>query len=125
MDEKKIKAAVEIITKRILTPVLYLYEEEVLEFICFSDSCAPQEDFDEAERLIYEALGIQCEIVDIREFSTRDRLEIIETAELVYSADHLVQMLFESAMSAEAQQSEAIKEILIQRKKDTGTYYIS
>lgn len=125
ITENELQTAVEIITERILTPILYMYEEEVTEFICFSDSNAPQEDFDEAERVVFETLGLKCEIVDIREFSESDRLEITNTARPVYAADSLVQVLFESAMYADVQRIIDERSSIIQRKSDTESYYLS
>ncbi|MGN0162127.1 MAG: hypothetical protein ACI4EA_00915 [Candidatus Ornithomonoglobus sp.] len=125
INETELKTAVDIITERILTPVLYMYEEEVTEFICFSDSNAPQEDFDEAERVVFETLGLQCEIVDIREFPESDRLEIATTARAVYTADPFVQMLFENAMYADVQRIIDERSSIIQRKSDTQSYYLN
>lgn len=125
INETELKTAVEIITEKILTPVLYMYEEEVTEFICFSDSNTSQEDFDDAERAVFDVLGLQCEIVDIREFPEIDRLEISNTARAVYTADPLVQMLFESAMYADVQRIIDENHSMIQRKADTQSYYLN
>lgn len=125
INETELKTAVEIITEKILTPVLYMYEEEVTEFICFSDSNTSQEDFDDAERAVFDVLGLQCEIVDIREFPETDRLEISNTARAVYTADPLVQMLFESAMYADVQRVIDENHSMIQRKADTQSYYLN
>ncbi len=125
INETELQTAVEIITERILTPILYMYEEEVTEFICFSDSNAPQEDFDEAERVVFETLGLKCEIIDIREFPESDRLEIASAAQTVYSADPFVQMMFESAIHADVQRLADEKSLLIQRKSDTKSYYLN
>ncbi|MDD6762927.1 MAG: hypothetical protein PUD92_04745 [Clostridiales bacterium] len=125
INETELTTAVEIITEKILTPVLYMYEEEVTEFICFSDSNTSQEDFDDAERAVFDVLGLQCEIVDIREFPETDRLEISNTARAVYTADPLVQMLFESAMYADVQRIIDENHSMIQRKADTQSYYLN
>lgn len=124
-NDEVLQAAVDIITEKILTPVLYMYIEEVVEFICFSDSKTPQEDFDEAERAIYTALGLKCEIVDIREFDEADRLEITKTAEAVYTADPILRSLLESAMAADVQHIALKKAAYLERKNDTGTYYVN
>lgn len=124
-DEKKLREAVNIIIERILTPVLYVYCDEILEFICFSDSKTDLEDFADAEAAIYVNLGLKSEILDIREFPEDERVEIINNAELAYAEDEFVKMLFETAMMADNDRTQKLKKDMISRKLETGTYYIN
>lgn len=117
--------AIDIITERILTPVLYMYEDEAVEFICFCDSNISIEDFRETERAVYTELGISVEILDIREFDESDRWDIIVSSRLVYAANELIKMAFEQAMLADLEKRTNIKNEILKRYDETGTYYIN
>ena len=125
IDKITLNEAVNIILDRILTPVLYMYEDEALEFICFADVNTPEEDFHDAEKVLFQALGINAEIIDIRSFDETDRVEITENAELLYSENDMVKLLFEAAMSADKERSMNFKRDVLKRRGETGTYYIN
>lgn len=125
MDESMLIRAIDIITERILTPVLYMYEDEAVEFICFCDSNISIEDFRETERAVYTELGISVEILDIREFDESDRWDIIVSSRLVYAANELIKMAFEQAMLADLEKRTNIKNEILKRYDETGTYYIN
>lgn len=125
IDSETLIQAITIILDRILTPVLYLYSDEALEFICFSDIKTGEEDFRDTEAVLYRTLGINAEIIDIREFDEHDRVEITNSAQLLYAENDIVKMLFESAMVADKKRIMNIKSDTIARKAETGTYYTS
>lgn len=117
--------AIDIITERILTPVLYMFiDDEAVEFVCFCDSKTCEEDFRATELEIYNAVGICCEIVDIRAFDENDRVEIISNHQPVYSADDFVRLIFENAMYNDLHRAEEEKRTMIERKRETGSAYI-
>lgn len=124
-NEQSLQEAVNIILDRILTPILYVFRDEILEFVCFPDSKTNPEDFYDTEKAIYENLGLRTEILDIRDFPEEERMEIINNAELAYAEDDLVKMLFETAMIADNDRTQNYKKELISRKNETGSYYIS
>lgn len=124
-EEEILREAAAIIIEKILTPVLYMYVEETVEFICFCDSSTADEDFRNAEQAVFDELGLSCEIVDIRQFDENDRLQITSAAEMVYSANDVITMLFEHAMYADAERLMQEKKDTIKRKAETGTYYIN
>ncbi len=123
IEKEKIAGAIAIIIEKILTPVLYMYIDETVEFICFCDSGTADEDFRRTERAVFDEFGLSCEIVDIRQFDENDRLEITATAEMVYSANEFTTMLFEHAMYADAERIMHEKQDVLKRKAETGTYY--
>lgn len=125
IDDNTLQEAIDIILDRILTPVLYMYADEVLEFICFADNNISDEDFRETEEALLFNLGITAEIIDIRSFDENDRVEITNTATLLYAEDDLVKMLFEAAMSADKERMIGFKRETLTRKNETGTYYIN
>lgn len=126
INDELIQEAVDIITDKILTPVLYMYiDNEAFEFVCFADPNTDEAVFIEAETEIYEKLGIVAEIVDIRYFDESDRVQITQTAEPVYSANELCHMVFEKAMIVDEEHMMSLKREIIERKNDTGTYYIN
>ena len=125
IDEITLNDAVNIILDRILTPVLYMYEDEALEFICFADVNTPEEDFRDTEEALFLNLGIKAEIIDIRSFDESDRVEITNTAELLYSENDVVKLLFETAMTADKGRMINFKRDTLKRRNETGTYYIN
>lgn len=125
INDEIINEAVEIILDRILTPVIYMYADEAIEFICFADGNTEEEDFLETEAALMTNLGINAEIIDIRSFDETDRVEVTETAELVYAQSDLMKTLFESAMAADKERFVTEVNNVIDRKSDTGSYYLS
>lgn len=125
IHKEKLNSAVEIILENILTPILYMYTDEVIEFIVFCDSCTSDEALRHAEELIFNSVGLTSEIVDIREFDDSDRSAVIMNAELVYAESDEVLSMFENAMFQELELHTADKLITMERKEKTGTYFMS
>ena len=125
INDETVDKAVEIILDRILSPVIYMYADEAIEFICFADGNTQEQDFLDAEAALMINLGISAEIIDIRSFDEADRVEITQTAELVYAQSELMKTLFESAMAADKERVITEKTKIIDRKTDTGSYYLS
>ncbi len=123
ITEETLVEAAAIILERILTPVLYLYQEEALEFICFPDANTEEEDFLETQAALYLNLGINAEIVDIRAFDAPDRVTITKTAQLVYAESEFIQTMFEMAMQTDEAKLELGKLETLDRKNETGTYF--
>lgn len=125
MKYEFISKAVKTIKDKVLTPVIYMSEhEEFAEFICFCDRKITMQEIYDTEKEIEEILGIQAEIVDIREFSEHERLEIIGQCELVYSENNFIEKLFESSMVADYQKMMNEKYYMINRQKECGTFYV-
>lgn len=125
IDYNTLQDAVNIILDRILTPVLYMYDEEVLEFICFTDSNISEDEIRSTEESLLKTLGVSAEIIDIRNFDECDRVDITTGAVLVYAEDDIIKTLFEAAMSADRERMLVLKRETLKRKNETGTYYIS
>ncbi len=125
INDEIIAEAVGIILDKILTPVIYMYADEAIEFICFADGKTEDQAFLDAESALMIDLGINAEIIDIRSFDEADRVEVTQTAELVYAESELIKTLFESAMAADKERLIMRKNEVIDRKSDTGTYYLS
>lgn len=123
ISEETINKAVDIILDKILTPVLYMYADDIVEFVCFTDSGLDEEVFRKTEEILYEVLGLKCEILDIRVFSEFERVEIINSATFLFAEDELVKSLFEAAMIADNERAQSVKELAIERKAETGSYY--
>lgn len=124
-EEEKLAEAVDIILENILTPIIYMYLDEVVEFIVFCDYDTPAEVFRRTEEIIYFNLGLNVEIIELREFDEGDRVDIAESAYIVYAENESMPMLFETAMTADVEMMQLWKKELLKRKTDTGTYYIS
>ena len=122
----RIEKAVEIILENILTPILFMYEDEIIEFIVFSDSRAIRDDvFRRTEAEIYFNLGLNVEITDIREFANSDRTDIMTNAELLFSESDEMLSAFEAALFEDMEMQALDKIRAINRKNETGTYYVN
>lgn len=125
IDEKILIEAVDIILERILTPVIYLYSDEAMEFICFTDTNTSEEDFYDTQAALFLNLGITAEVVDIRNFEHADRVEITKTGQLLYAENEAIQTMFEMAMIADEARVNANKKESLMRKEETGTFFAS
>lgn len=125
IEEEKLIGAIETILDNILTPVIYMYMDEVVEFVCFCDGNIDDEVLRKTEEIIYTNYDICAEVLDIREFDEADRCDIVTNAELVYAVDDIVKMLFETATFADVQMIMEEKRAALERKAETGTYYLN
>ena len=125
LDEQIVLDAVDIILDNILTPVLYMYEDEAIEFICFPDGNISEEDINQTELELARRLSLNAEIVDIRSFDESDRVEITRNARLLYSENEFVKLMFESAMAADKARLMCDKREMISRNAETGTFYVN
>lgn len=123
IDEKILTEAVDIILERILTPVIYLYSDEAMEFICFTDTNTSEEDFYDTQAALFLNLGITAEVIDIRNFEQADRVEITKTGHLLYAENEDIQTMFEMAMIADEARVNANKKESLMRKEETGTFF--
>lgn len=122
---ENMETALRLLKEKILTPVLYMLEyDDRINFICFCDKSIKMQDLYNAETEITNVLGVPTEIIDIREFSEPDRLEILRDAELVYSEDPLVEQIFIASMAEDYRNAVAEKQNMLERYKHTGSYYL-
>ena len=69
MDYELKNKLVKIISKNILTPVIYMIENDnLLDFICFCDRNIKMQEIYNVEQQIKEVTSKNVEIIDIREF---------------------------------------------------------
>lgn len=125
MDFNIIAEAVRIIEGSVLTPVIYMAETDFkAEFICFCGTeLSDEEAYDVGEKLT-RLLEKPTELVDISEYNENDRLEIIQTAELVYSEDPLIEQMFALGMAEEYRRIQEQKKSMLKRMSEIGTYYL-
>ena len=125
MNQETINKAVSIITQKLLTPLLYKLEDEVsIRFIGFFDTNMDFSEITATEEAVSAYVDFPLEIIDIREFEVSDILNIIETAELVYSMHPVMENFFGSAIANELEIYKQIKQSYVERKNTTGTLYI-
>lgn len=125
MDYELINKAVKIIKTRVLTPVIYMSDhDDWVEFICFCDGKITIRDLYETEQEVKAVLDREVEIIDIREFSEAERLEIIEQCELVHSENPFIEKIFASSMLTDYQNLMNEKRDMLNRQKESGTYYV-
>ncbi len=125
MDYELIVKAVDIIKSKILTPVIYMSDHgDWVEFICFCDGKVEMRTLYEAENEVKELIGRDAEIVDIREFSESERVDIIARCEPVHSESPLIEKLFEASMLTDYQNLINEKRDMLIRRKESGSCYI-
>jgi len=125
MNAELKKRAIEVITEHILTPVLYFLEDDYQnEFVCFCDT---NMDFDvvaETEMILCELLQKNTVVIDIREYCEADRMEIINEAELIYSANPMLERIFELSMAEDFKRAAMQKAELVRRYDNSGSVYL-
>ena len=122
---KSIDTAIKVLCEKVLTPVLYMIEyEDRINFICFCDRNIKVDELYNVSTQLMDILDIPVEIIDIREFSEADRIEILRTAELVYSEDPMIEQIFVASMAEDLRDALKRKFDMLDRKDKTGTYFI-
>ena len=97
---ENMETAVKCFKERILTPILYMLEyEDKVDFICFCDQNIKLKELDEVSGKLTDILGVPAEVIDIREFSESDRIEILKNAKLVYAEDPMIEQIFAASMA--------------------------
>ena len=125
MNQKSVDKAVSLITQKHLTPLLYKLEDEVsIRFIGFFDTNMDFSEITATEEAVSAYVDFPLELIDIREFEISDILNIIETAELVYSMNPVMESFFGSAIANELEMYKQVKQSYVERKNTTGTLYI-
>lgn len=120
-----INKAIHLLREKILTPILYMMEySDRINFICFCDKNIKMEELYNTSSELTNILGIPAEIMDIREFSEADRLDILKNAKLVYSEDPIIEQIFIASMAEDYRNSVMEKLSMIDRYKQTGSYYL-
>ena len=115
----------QIISANILTPVIYMIENDgVLDFICFCDRNITMQEIYDVEQLIKEETGQAAEIIDIREFSEPERLEVINHATLIHSEHPAIESIFAKSMIEDFNMAMEDRLTILDRVKETGTFYV-
>ena len=124
-DTEKIINAVQIIHEKILAPVIYMCEDEhKIEFVCFCGAKTSRDDFFDAGEKLCEIFSVPVEVVDILEYDAEDSMEIIDSAQLVFSEDPIIARIFEVGLAEDLKRSRMELSDMIKRKTETGTYYL-
>lgn len=125
IDSKMTTLAVKIILEYVLTPVIYmLNNEEEVNFICFCDRDIEEEVLVKTETQLHLLFNCKVEILDIRSFDVSDRLEIIKQAEMIHSENTLIQQIFELSMIQDFKKEHQKKQDMLQRKKECSSMYL-
>lgn len=124
-DINKISEAVRLILEKILTPIIYMYEtESKIEFICFCSAAVSDDELYSVSEKLTEILSCTVELIDIYEYNENDRIDIISSAELVYSEHPIIEQMFELSMAEEYRRVQEKKQDMLKRKHESGAYYI-
>lgn len=125
MNTELKQKAIEVITEHILTPVLYLLEDDYqYEFVCFCDTNMDFAVVAETEMLLSEILQKNTVVIDIREYCEADRMEIINEAELIYTANPMFERIFELSMAEDFKRVAVQKAELLRRYDSSGSVYL-
>lgn len=121
MNEK----IIEIIKSGLLTPVIYLLDDDVLSVVGFFDGSTQLNHMYEIQTKLERELGREINICDIRDFSEADRLDIVKNGDLIYSETPLIKSLFENAMIEDYTIAQSRKKDMLERSKKTGSLFLS
>ncbi len=120
--EKKI---IDIISGNILTPIIYMIEqEEILDFICFCDRNITIQEIYDVEKKIRTETGKKVEIVDIREFGAAERLEVLSNARLIYTEHPIIEKIFVQSMSDDLKNAMEKRQDVLDRYRESGCVYL-
>lgn len=121
LTEKMVK----IISQNILTPIIYMIEnEEIIDFICFCDRNITMQEIYNVEQIIKNETGKNVEIIDIREFDESERLEIVNTATLIHSEHPLIENIFTQSMIEDYKIVMDERRNVLLRQKELGICYL-
>lgn len=121
LTEKMVK----IISQNILTPIIYMIEnEEIIDFICFCDRNITMQEIYNVEQIIKNETGKNVEIIDIREFDESERLEIVNTATLIHSEHPLIENIFTQSMIEDYKIAMGERRNVLLRQKELGICYL-
>lgn len=125
MDTNKIINAVQMIHEKILAPVIYMLEDEYrVEFVCFCGAKTEKKSLFEIGEALSKIMSVPVEVVDILEYSPEDGIDIITNGRLVFSEDPLIAQMFEMSVVEDAKKAKKDLLDMINRKAETGTYYL-
>lgn len=125
MDYELKNKLVKIISKNILTPVIYMIENDnLLDFICFCDRNIKMQEIYNVEQQIKEVTNKNVEIIDIREFGESERIEVINQATLIYSEHPLIEKIFAQSMMEILKLLWMKERTVQQRYNECGTCYL-
>lgn len=125
MDYRLIKKVSDIITENILTPIIYMLEDEcTVELVCFCDMNIESEKFIETEKKLKELLGKEIVLLDIREYDEVDRMEVIQDGEIIYTAHPAFEKMFAISMAEDMRRSSIEKSELLKRYNSSGSVYL-
>lgn len=121
LTEKMVK----IISQNILTPIIYMIEnEKIIDFICFCDRNITMQEIYNVEQIIKNETGKNVEIIDIREFDESERLEIVNTATLIHSEHPLIENIFTQSMIEDYKIAMDERRNVLLRQKELGICYL-
>ena len=125
MEYDKITKAVEIILDGVLTPVIYMYEhEDWVEFVCFCDGKLTIGDLYATEQKVKCEIDKDVEIVDLREFDQSERLDIISNYKVVHSESDFLEHMIAAGMMTDFQHLLSERHTILERRQQSGTYYL-
>ena len=125
MEYKLKKEAADIITENILTPIIYMLEDEKqAEFVCFCDENILSEVFIKTEEQLEKLLNRTAVIFDIREYSPIDRIEIINDGEIIYTANPVFERMITASLMEDIQKNQIQKANLLKRYNSSGSVYL-
>lgn len=116
---------VNIVSKNILTPVIYLLEQDnIINLICFCDRNISMQEIYRVENLITEKTGKDTEIIDIRELGEFERLGVISRAKLIHSEHPIIEQIFMQSMAEDLKIAMEERESALERRKMSGTCFL-
>lgn len=125
MTQEMTDFAVNVITKNILTPVVYMIEQaDSIDFICFCDRNITVQEVYNTEHIISTETDKHIEIFDIREFGESERIDVINQATLIYSEHPIIEKIFTQSMLEDFKIAMDERNNVLERYKESGTYYL-
>lgn len=116
---------VDIFREHILSPVLYIYEEDYgIVLVGFFDKSVDDECIRQTENAIGRAVGKRVTVEDIRIYDELERIELIKEADISYAENRQLEDKFLDSLFAENMIYLSNKADLLRRYEDTNSFYL-
>lgn len=124
-NEKILSKILDLIKERLDLPLIYLFEHNNRsDFIYVVEKELNNKIVTETEIEITELINHTISLIDIREFDTLDRMNIMKNSTMIYCKNPQVKNFMESAANVDVENLIKKRNTLINRKKECGVFFL-
>lgn len=126
MDIIKRNEAAGIITKNIITPVIYMVEDKMgICFLCFCDGKIKLQKLYDTKKELENLLGRSVELSDIRDFPVYERITLLRRAMLIHCENDFVREIFELSVAEDFRRAAHKRAAIMDREENCTSIYLN